>query len=551
MYKKLNLLFLNLPYIPLEDINLRIANQEKKFSHLSFPMGILYLSSMVKNKNICENIDILDFQYEINNLKNYSDLNDFIVNIAKNRIKFIPDVISFSLMFTTSYEFFEICVEKLKEMWPDCIFIVGSFIATNCTEKLLQNRDLDYVLRGEGEASLPMFLESLYFHEEVNINGIYSKDNIQSSNELKLCDHIENLDDIPFPDWELINIEQYLRNGGRSILSNKSHDKHAVASIITSRGCPFDCTFCSAKTVHGRKMRFRSIDNIIKELIELYNRFGVTEILFEDDLFTANKKRTINLITAIKSLNIPNLKIQFPNGLHVNSMDPEVIDALVDIGMASAHIAIESGSDYVLKNFMKKKVDLNKAREIVKYIRNTKNLHVWSYFVLGMPGETKKQIFETIEYAKTLKADWCNFFVATPLAGSQIYKIFLAEGYYTGDLSEFKNMDFTHRSFDTKEITANELNDLCYRANLEVNFIYNTNLVEGNYKKAIGQFNHIISHYPFHIFAYFSLYNCYIQLNCIDEAKEIKIKINELLSSDKRSKEMYNKYEDLIPLDFC
>lgn len=549
MHKKINLLFVNLPYIPVKDINLKIAHKEEKYTHLSFPMGLLYLSSIVKSKNICEKIDILDYQYELNYMGNYFNINDFITGTAENKINFVPDVIAFSLMFTTSYEFFTICIEKLKEIWPDCIIIVGSFIATNCTEKLLENKYINYVLRGEGEIGLPLFLDQLSNSNEVNVKGIYSYINLQKSGVLELCDNIKNLDEIPFPDWELIQINQYLRNGGRSILSNNSNDQPAVASIITSRGCPFNCTFCSAKTVHGRSIRFRSIDNIIKEIDVLHKKYGVAQILFEDDLFTANKRRTIDLINAIKSLNILDLKIQFPNGLHVNSIDPEVIDALVDIGMASAHIAIESGSYYVLKNLMKKKVDLDKAKNLVEYIRNKKNLHVWCYFVLGMPGETKEQILETIEYAKSLKADWCNFFIATPLIGSEIYKKFLDAGDYTGDLSEFKNTDFTHRSFDTDEIKANELNDLAYRANLEVNFIHNTNIDEGNYKKAIDQFNHIISHYPFHIFAYQSLYKCYLKLNDTNEAEKIKLKMTKLVNRDKRSKEMYDKYRDLIQIN--
>ena len=287
---KLNLLFINLPYVPIEDINLRIKNQGKKFTHLSFPMGILYLSSIVKNWNICSNIEILDFQYELNNIENYSDVSEFIIRTAKNKIKFIPDVISFSLMFTTSYEFFTICIAKLKEIWPNCTVIIGSFIATNCTEKLLENENVDYVLRGEGELGLPSFLEQMHDSTEINIKGIYSKINPKKLDKLELCDRIENLDDLPFPDWELIQINEYLRNGGRSILSSKSVEQTATASIITSRGCPFNCTFCSAKTVHGRKMRFRSINNIIEEIFILHKKYGVTEILFEDDLFTANKK---------------------------------------------------------------------------------------------------------------------------------------------------------------------------------------------------------------------------------------------------------------------
>ena len=157
MHKKLNLLFVNLPYVPIKDINLRISHKEKTFNRLSFPMGILYLSSIVKNKNICNNIDILDYQYEINYMGNYRDIIDFIITLAENKINFVPDVIAFSLMFTTSYEFFTICVEKLKEKWPDCIVIVGSFIPTNATEKLLQNEYVDYALRGEGEMGFPLF----------------------------------------------------------------------------------------------------------------------------------------------------------------------------------------------------------------------------------------------------------------------------------------------------------------------------------------------------------------------------------------------------------
>jgi anaerobic magnesium-protoporphyrin IX monomethyl ester cyclase len=546
MNKKLNLLFVNLPYIPLDDINLKIANKEEKFNHLSFPLGILYLSSTIKSKNICEKIDILDYQYEINYVKNYANLDDFIIKTALNKINFIPDVIAVSLMFTTSYEFFTLCIEKFKLLWPECIVIVGSFIATNSTKKLLTNENVDYILRGEGEIGLPLFLEQVSSSFEIDVKGIYSNSNIERFVSLEICDNMKNLDEIPFPDWNLIRIDHYLRNGGRSILSNQSDEPPAIASIITSRGCPFDCTFCSAKTVHGRNIRFRSIENIIKEISVLQNEFDVIQILFEDDLFTANKKRTLKLINAIKSLRIHDLKIQFPNGLHVNSLDNEMIDALVDVGMASAHIAIESGCEDVLENIMKKRVDLDKARNIVKYIRNTKKLHVWCYFVLGMPGETREQILETIKYAKTLKADWCNFFIATPLIGSEIYNKFLDEGYFTEDLSEFKNTDFTHRSFDTNEISAYELNELVYRANLEVNFVHNSNLVECNYEKAIDQFNHIISHYPFHIFAFLGLYRCYIGLDNKHEAERIKDKIDYLLSFDKRSKEMYDKYKDLV-----
>jgi anaerobic magnesium-protoporphyrin IX monomethyl ester cyclase len=549
MTKKLKMVFVNLPYISVKDINLKIQHQEEKFNHLSFPMGILYLSSMVKQEDICDKIDILDYQYEINHIADYQNINDFIVGTVEKRINYIPDVIAVSLMFTTSYEFFIICIEKLKEIWPHSKIIVGSFIATNCTQQLLENENVDYILRGEGEIGLPLFLNHIASSSEVKVKGIYSRDNIMRNYFLELCDNIENLDEIPFPDWGLIKIEKYLRNGGRSILSNNSVNQPAVASVITSRGCPFDCTFCTAKTVFGRKIRFRSIENIILELSKLHSEFDVTQILFEDDLFTANKKRTIELVNAIKALDITDLKIQFPNGLHVNSLDNEVIDALVDVGMASAHIAIESGCSYVLKNLMKKNVDLNKAKNLVKYIRNTKKLHVWCYFVLGMPGETREQIIETIEYAKQIKADWCNFFIATPLIGSEIYEKFLEKGHYTNDISEFKTTDFTYRSFDTDEITADELNDLTYRANLEVNFINNTNIVEGNYNKAIDQFNHIISHYPFHIFAYLSLYQCYTKLNNKKEAEKIKFKIRDLLKSDKRSKEMYSKYNDLIPKD--
>jgi len=298
--------------------------------------------------------------------------------------------------------------------------------------------------------------------------------------------------------------------------------------------------------VHGRKMRYRSLENVLEEMQLLYDRFGVTLFMPEDDLFTADKERVILLLAAIQKLPIPNLEMQFPAALSVNTLDERVIDALQAAGMQILVLAIESGSPYVQKHVIKKNCQLDKARQWATYAKS-KGLLVRCYFIMGFPSETKEQIRETIEFSKSLQVDWCVFNIATPLVGSEMYRQFVDKGSIIDCPETWEATVFDRRTFDTPEISAVELNEVVYRANLECNFLHNPNIIRGEYERAIAIFQDIAKKHPFHVVAWYCIWLCYRELGDQPARERIEESMRELIKTDHRATDMYARYQELMP----
>ncbi len=542
---KPNILFINPPTIPLENICASFSGENKICQPTSMPLGIMYSSSYLKKHNDVGNIGILDYVLNMKNMSEYQNTGDFIRKVVKKEINFVPDILAFSLIFSASHYFFNLCVKILKSIWPNAITIVGGTHATNCTKFLLENVNVDYVVRGEGEIAFSEFIKQYSNFQNIKVKGIYSRKNLNTNYPFEVGDYIEDLDIIPFPDWKLINMSKYMVERGRRLyIGDVGNAK--MAALITTRGCPFRCIYCSSHTVHGRRVRYRSNENVIAEIKFLHDNYGVTLFIPEDDLFAVNKKRILNLLSSIKDLKIPNFVLQIPSALCINLLDEQIIDALVDVGMKIAYLPIESGCEYVQKFIIKKNVNLKKAKKFVKYFQK-KGLVVRCYFILGFPAETKEQMIETIEFAKSLRADWCNFIIATPLLGTEMYKKFVEMGSIEDDINTWANAIFDERKFDTPEITANELNELAYRANLNCNFINNPNKINGRFDNAIMLYKDILSRHPYHIIALYCIMECYQLNGNLEKAEHVIKKISLLIKNDVRAKEIFIKYGDLMP----
>ena len=154
---------------------------------------------------------------------------------------------------------------------------------------------------------------------------------------------------------------------------------------------------------------------------------------------------------------------------------------------------------------------------------------------------------ETIDFAKEMEADWCIFNIATPLLGTPMYDQFVENGSITEDIDVIGDIDFKARHFDTDEISAEELNDLAYEANLDLNFLNNRQIRQGQYSNAVGIFEEIVSKYPFHIFGLVCLRTCYIQLDETAMFDEVQSKIDGLMLENRDAKQMVDKFGHLIP----
>jgi tetratricopeptide (TPR) repeat protein len=155
-------------------------------------------------------------------------------------------------------------------------------------------------------------------------------------------------------------------------------------------------------------------------------------------------------------------------------------------------------------------------------------------------------MLETIEYAKSLNADWCDFFLAIPLIGTEIYDQFVEMGYLKKDQPEWSKAYFLARTFDTKEISAKDITELAYRANLECNFINNPNKKSGSYERAISLFESILARYSFHVVAWYSMMECFEALGNMEKVEAIKQEIKRLIRTNSMASDMYNKYKYLM-----
>lgn len=537
--------FVYLLSTPLDNITGRFKGQDLVIQEIVMPLGLMYLSSYVKKNNDAEVVGIIDYVINERDILQFKSPEHYIEEIAKRSVSAPPDVLAFSLNLSTSHHFFLMCVDILKKIWPNTTIVAGGVHASNYTRQLLATGKIDYLFRGEGEFAFSKFLDQFGKAKTIEVKGVYTRENIGSAKVLALCDHVDELDSIPFPDWELTDIDKYVTGITRFPKKHGDSPKR-MAEIFTSRGCPYRCTFCSSHTVHGRSVRFRSIENIAAEVKELNTKYGVTTFFPEDDAFTINKKRTLDMLSAVRGLGVPGFEMQFPNGLSVASTDEEVIDALIAAGMQMATFAIESGSPYVQKNIINKSCDLEKAKRLVSYTRS-KGIRVRCYFILGFPGETKELMKETEGYIRTLAADWYDFFVATPLVGSDMYNDFFELGYITDDPMVWKSGFFWRRNFDTPEISAAELNDYVYRLNLKYNFLQNINVVNGNYQEAIDIYSGVLKKYPYHMVGWYCVAECYRLMGKGEQSRETAERMKGLVASDGRAKDMFDQYHDLMP----
>jgi anaerobic magnesium-protoporphyrin IX monomethyl ester cyclase len=553
MVEKLNFAMVLPPNVAFPELVERYEENivPTKVYPLSLPLGALHLLSVIDEIEETNFVSTLDYNLEYRENHRHISLDDYIDSIAEN-LDFIPDVIGFSLIFSVTHGFFDRCADRLKERWPDAKIIVGGTHATNCPREILENENVDFLVRGEAELSLPLLLKSISERidpESISINGVYTKKSYEENQFFLRIGDYPDLDQLPLPGWRFVSMDRYAsatERGKRGINAENILYEKRIGTFMSTRGCPYKCTFCSSHTVHGRKMRYFSIDRTVEMIQTLHDEYGINTFVVEDDLFTVRRDRTVELCKTLRELNIPNFELQVPNALSINTLNEEVVDELCRTGMEVVNLAIESGSEYVQRHIIEKNVDLEKAKEIVKLFRD-RNVITRCFFILGSPKETKEQMLESVDYARELGADWCTFNPVLPLVGTKGYQQFLDLGYIEDDPVFWSESAFGRRMFDTEEIGGEELTDLTYRANLDVNFVNNINLQNGGFQRALSMISEIVTDYPFHIIGLYCMALCHDGLGQIDLKNELLDKIQDVASSDARASEMLKNYGHVIP----
>ncbi|MFH1593994.1 MAG: radical SAM protein [Candidatus Omnitrophota bacterium] len=387
------------------------------------PLGLLYIASSLEKHGY--KVNILDSSAEGYN--EITDLGGGYIHYGLSdqeilkRIKtFQPDAVGVSSLFSARIqETLKIC--KLAKEAGDITVIVGGLHPSLYPRDILADRNVDYIVMREGEERLVKLLEG-----DLDIDGIaYKKGGRVIINQP--TSRIEDLDSLPLPARHLVDLERYFDIAVPYAPFFKSN---RVVQILTSRGCPGKCNFCSTVNYWGRKFRKRSVDNIMEEIELLKERYNIGEVQFIDDNLTADPKRAKELFRRMKHLNIHWCT---PHGLMTNTVDEELLRVMGQSGCYQISMAIESASPRVLKEIVHKNVDLDKSKHLIRKAHEN-GISVHLLFLVGLPGETKEEIYQTLDFPSQTEADSISFFIASPLPGSELYDYSLEKGYlYGGD----------------------------------------------------------------------------------------------------------------------
>lgn len=369
-----------------------------KTIHGYSPLGLAYLAAILEKSNY--NVKIFDFA-----LKPILP-----VNIQAHRIlTFQPELIGITSLTNTYYSAISLA-KSIKYNDKDIPIVMGGPHPTVLPKQTLQEPCVDFVIFGEGEYTLLEFVGALQDQRELkNIKGLAFKGEqgiiINQARPL-----IDNLDALPFPARHLLEQNKY---------QLRDMEGHLMAPIMSSRGCPYGCGYCF-KGIFGRIYRKRSAENVINELEQIKDEFGIRSFYFIDDLFTFDEKRVFEMARLIheKSLNITWQCIT-----RVDNVNPQLLHEVRDAGCNRIHVGIESGNQEIL-NRINKQITLGQVKRAIKWCKEV-GIYSQGYFMIGLPGDNEDTIKQTIDFSIELIKLGLNgavFSLTTPLPGAPLWQ---------------------------------------------------------------------------------------------------------------------------------
>lgn len=377
-------------------VNPIIRSSKKPFY---FPLGLGYIAQALLNNG--HKVEVFDI-----NAHRFSD-EEIIDRIKSSAF----DIVCLTGL-VTEYLQIKWIVDQFRKFHPDNPIVLGGGLATIVPKLILEKFDVDVLIIGEGENTIKELVSAIESDETLtNVDGIIFKDKgvIHRNKPRKI---IENLDDIHFPAWELFPLEKYLNNPYLRLFNKNLR----TTQIITSRGCPYNCIYCF-KDMWGQRFRKRSADNIIEEIKWLKDKFNITGIQILDDLFVMDKKRVYEFCDKLIEQKI---EITWVANGRVNLMDKPLLEKMRSAGCRVMCYGIESGSQEILDS-MNKGVTVTQAEKAVQETWKA-GILPHGYLMIGMIGETKKTIKDTV--------DFCNrngligqFSFATPIPNTELFEV--------------------------------------------------------------------------------------------------------------------------------
>ena len=437
-----------------------LPKKEPNFN-ANLPIGLAYIAAVLEKANyevvmLDAVIEGYDYKQPLENDPNWIQLGMPFDEIGLFIRKCSPDFVGINAMFTSQSHNALSVAKVVKSMDHKIPVILGGAHTSVAYFDLLKDKSVDYVIIGEGEEAIVSLLKAL--EEKLPLDTVESlvfrgfNDTIVVNPKTKFVD----VEQLPLPASHLLPMEKYFATGERHGLQGANRNLRSVP-IAISRGCPFNCNFCSAYKVFGRKFRVRSAINILNEIEMLIETYKANDFYFVDDALLVNRQRITELLDGIINKRL-NISLDAPNGISPWLLTEEIAEKMKMAGFGRVLLAIESGNQWVLDNIIDKPVRVDRLPEIVEMLRKY-DFEIGAFLVLGNVADNKVETFsqmkDSFDLIRKLKIENPTISFLTPHLGTRVEETVRKNCYPVSDSPKRFYYNVPH--FSTPEWSTDEL----------------------------------------------------------------------------------------------
>ncbi len=365
-----------------------------------------------------------------------------------------PDIVGISVLFYNQAPQIHTIARLVKSSNPEIPVVIGGNQVSEKYAQLMEDGNIDFAMINECDLNFADFVEAYFSNRDyMKTSGLVYRTNkgLHVNDPYK---RVKDLDALPFPARHLVNMEKYFEIG----LFHNPYSRHPrVGHVMTSRGCPEKCTFCTTPLRWGNIIRWRSPENVVKEIKELKETYGIGEIQFEDDSLTLNVKNLECLCDLMEPLGIVWNTV---NGIRPDyhsskaGFQEKMFKKMADSGCYQACLGVETGNQDLLDNLLRKRLNLNTVKPCVDAAKKA-GISVHIFLMVGFPGETIEDMERSMDFAATLGADSFSISIYTPFPGTPLYEYAKENDYLVPGFSE-NNILFRKSNIKIPGITPEE-----------------------------------------------------------------------------------------------
>jgi anaerobic magnesium-protoporphyrin IX monomethyl ester cyclase len=368
---------------------------------MSFPLGPMYLASSLRHDSDKHDVRIYDMRLR----------GEDAPALEKQLAEFRPDIIGLSAL-TKEVPTMQLAARTARSCGFDGPIIAGGPHATAYPDDTLASPEIDYAIVGEGERTICELVRCLGSGGDISqVQGVAYRAG-ETVARTSAREPVANLDDLPMAAWDLVDPFEYGKYPSMSGVRTEP-----FVNLLTSRACPYRCAYCHS--IFGKRFRARSPENVVGEIRQIVDRFGISYLEIVDDVFNCDLPRAKRILDLLLAMGLE-LKVTFPNGLRCDALDRDFLERLARFPFAHICVPVESTSPRIQK-LMRKNLDIERVKETIDSCAEL-GIYTRGFFMIGYPTETMEEIRATVDFAVHSKLHTAVFFAVVPFRGTELYE---------------------------------------------------------------------------------------------------------------------------------